>query len=98
MAPHPIWPGGPGDVDDLLAIAAIAGPILLLWFVTVALTGWLARRKDRDDGFWATLALFTGPIAMLAILLAPRAKPRVGPWRPGDPIPDASTDQARRPQ
>jgi hypothetical protein len=73
MAPQPFLPGGLPDLNDLLTglIPAIAG-ILVLWFVNIALVGWLARRKAREDGLWAVIALFLGPIALLAILLASR--------------------------
>jgi hypothetical protein len=40
-----------------------------LWLANVGLTGWLAGRRGRDDGLWAVLALFLGPLALVAVLV-----------------------------
>lgn len=69
MAPGPFLPNGFGSLDDLTkGIVPVIATFMFLWFVNVAITGWLARRKGREDGVWAVLALFLGPIALLAIL------------------------------
>ena len=66
--------GTPGGFDTrsfestLLTVTAI----LVVWFVLIGLTGWLAGRRNWDDGLWALLALLTGPIALLIVLLAPK--------------------------
>jgi hypothetical protein len=45
---------------------------LVVWFTIMAVTGWLAGRKRRGSGNWAFAALFTGPLALLLVLLLPR--------------------------
>ena len=56
-------------------IVATVSTFLFIWFVIMALTGWVAGRKGREDGLWTVLAIFFGPFALAAILLkAP--KPR----------------------
>lgn len=73
MPPQPNTSGFPGDLNDFLTGPILIGALILLaWFVMVGITGWLASIKGRDDGVWATVALFTGPIALIAILLLPR--------------------------
>lgn len=73
MAPTPILWGIPDELEKLLAgWVPYAGIFFGLWFLTMALTGWLARRRGRDDGMWALVALFLGPIALLAVALLPR--------------------------
>lgn len=76
MAPGPFLPFGFGSMDGLTSgIVQTVATLMLLWFVNVALTGWLARRKGRDDGVWAVLALFLGPVALLAILSRAKQAP-----------------------
>ena len=72
---YPSIPSGPWQ--DLMngAVPYLAG-ILLLYFANVALTGWLAGRRGRDDGLWAVFAMFSGPVALLALLLLPRKHPQ----------------------
>lgn len=73
MPPQPNTSGFPRDLNDFLSLPMVIGALILLaWFVIVGLTGWLASRKGRDDGAWATLALFFGPIALIAIIVLPR--------------------------
>ena len=77
-----------GDLD---AQARINGPFitavavfLLVWFSIMAVTGWLAGRRNREGGLWAAIAFFLGPIALLALLLIGRSarKPALSPlWR-----------------
>ena len=76
---------GSGELDGL---ARLSGPFLtavavflVAWFSIVALTGWLAGRRNRESGLWAAFALFTGPIALGALLLLPRPskKPAMSP-------------------
>lgn len=70
------------DFGDLQGAAAANGPLitavaifLVVWFSIVAITGWLAGRRNREGGLWAAFALFFGPIALLALLLrAPNEK------------------------
>ena len=63
----------PGDLDDILtSVTPYVGAFLVAWFVNMAAVGWLASRRNRDSGFWSVLALFTGPVALVAILLARR--------------------------
>ena len=62
-----IWP----VLDTRIVVALIA------WFVVCSITGWLASRKDRDGGFWFVLAMFSGPLAPLTLLvlaLMPRGR------------------------
>ena len=76
MSPNPEPFGRIGSLEDLLkGPVLLVGLIFLLWFLNMALVGWLAGRKGRESGYWAVLALFTGPIALVAILLAAR-RPR----------------------
>ena len=65
-----------GELD---ALAAANGPFivavtvfLIVWFSIMAVTGWLAGRRNRESGLWAAFAFFTGPLALLALLLLPR--------------------------
>ena len=51
------------------AVPVIAA-ILVLWFVNMGVTGWLAERKGRDGGLWSAIAVFIGPLALLAVVLA----------------------------
>lgn len=77
MGPGPIWGDGglPNINPTTMAFVQLVAVILFLWFVNMALTGWLAVRKGRDGGFWAVIALFIGPIALISILLKPRQDP-----------------------
>lgn len=54
---------------------------LIVWFTIMAVTGWLAGRRNRDGGLWAAFAFIGGPIALLALLLLPRRekKPALSP-------------------
>ena len=76
------------DFGELQGAAAANGPFitavaifLIAWFSIVAVTGWLAVRRNREGGLWAAFALFFGPIALLALLLrAPsKKKPALSP-------------------
>ena len=60
------------DLRALEAIVPLAVTVLGTWFACMALTGWLAGRRGRADGLWTVLAIFSGPIALLAVLLLPR--------------------------
>jgi hypothetical protein len=76
MNPQPFPAGGLGDFDPTwVGFIEVVGTALLLYFINIALVGWLARRKGRDDGVWAVLALFLGPIALVAILLKAKQAP-----------------------
>jgi hypothetical protein len=78
-------------LDDLMRWPMpliVAG--MVLWFVSVALTGWVASRKGRDDGFWAVVALFIGPIALVAVCLLPRRSTIATPS-----LPDVTSNDAR---
>jgi hypothetical protein len=75
----------PGWLDSAVAaqgpfIAAVT-IFLIVWFSIVALTGWLAGRRNRESGLWAAFAIFFGPFALLALLLLPRRdkKPALSP-------------------
>jgi uncharacterized protein (DUF983 family) len=73
--------------DTLAALEALArsnGPlivavtvVILVWLGSIAVVGWLADRRNREGGNWATLAMFFGPFAILALLVL--AKPAKGP-------------------
>jgi hypothetical protein len=63
---------GLSDSVQVRAAALAIGAFFLLWFVNMAITGFIARRQGRDDGLWAVLAFFVGPIALLTLLVAPR--------------------------
>lgn len=65
-------PGGfdPRFLEAVLPTLTIS---IIGWFVLVAATGWLAGRRNWDDGLWALLALLTGPVAFVIVLLAPKA-------------------------
>jgi hypothetical protein len=72
VAPGPFW-GGLGSFNETaMEFVALVAEILLVWFVNMAVTGWLARRRGRDGGLWAVIALFTGPFALAALLFKPR--------------------------
>ncbi len=65
-----------GELD---AMAAAQGPFivavivfLIVWFTIMALTGWLAGRRNREGGLWAAVAFFAGPLALITLLLLPR--------------------------
>jgi hypothetical protein len=69
------------DFGDLQAAAAANGPFitavtifLIAWFTNMAVTGWLAGRRNREGGLWAAFAFFAGPLALLALLALPRKK------------------------
>lgn len=86
MPPQPFGPGFSRDLEDFLTGPVITVSLLLfVYFVIVALTGWLASRKGRDDGLWAFLALITGPFALIAILLLPHRVKDTPP--PPPPVP-----------
>lgn len=44
---------------------------VLYWFTQATLTGWLATERGRSDGEWVLLGLLFGPIALIAVGLAP---------------------------
>jgi hypothetical protein len=76
------------DFDWLDSTAAAQGPFitavttfLIVWFTIVAITGWLAARRNREGGLWAAFALFTGPVALIVLLLLkrPEKKPSMSP-------------------
>ena len=78
----------PGGLGGLETLAAEQGPFivavtvfLIVWFTIVAITGWLAGRRNREGGLWAAFALFFGPFVLLALLLMPRRekKPSLSP-------------------
>ena len=89
--------------EEFDSLARTSGPIivavtvfLIVWFSIMAITGWLAGRRNREGGLWAAFAFFAGPIALIALLLMPRSerKPALSPlWaeleEKGDPNPDA---------
>lgn len=54
----------------------VLGPVFLLWFVNMAVTGWLAGRRGWNDGVWTVVAIFLGPIALLVVLVAPGSRER----------------------
>ena len=44
---------------------------VLYWFAQAILTGWLATERGRDPVAWLPLGLLFGPIATIAVGLAP---------------------------
>jgi cyanate permease len=54
--------------ETLVVAVLVAGVVALL------LTPWLARRKQRNVGFWVVMVLLFGPLALLAILFVPAKK------------------------
>ena len=78
-------------MGELEAAAYINGPFitavtvfLIVWFTIMAVTGWLAARRNREGGLWAAFAFFFGPLALVTLLLMPRQdkKPALSPlWR-----------------
>lgn len=71
--PTTFWPGVISDIEKLLSTTVVvAGTIIVLWIVNMGLTGWLAGRKGRESGLWTVIACFTGPLALIAILLVAR--------------------------
>ena len=50
----------------------LGAAIIVVWLVCAGLSGWIAGRRNRDDGLWAVGGLFLGPIALIAILLMPK--------------------------
>jgi hypothetical protein len=70
------WGGGiPNLTEDTIRFLTFCAILLVVWFSIMAVTGWLAGRKGREGGMWAVLALFTGPFALAAVLLASRKEP-----------------------
>ena len=70
--------GLPGDWRDLLNDALPGlGVIALLWFTNMAFSGWVAGLKGRDSGLWTIVALFIGPVALIAVLLLPKGAPKL---------------------
>jgi hypothetical protein len=76
VAPHPNWVGDLEWWDLLSGGMPVLAVIVGLWLANVALTGWLAGRRGRDDGLWAVLALFLGPLALIAVLVLPPKRAR----------------------
>jgi hypothetical protein len=73
--PPTLFPGL-GSLDDLTTgIVPLVASIMFVWFVNIGVVGWLARRKGREDGVWAVLAIFFGPFALIAILLKAKQAP-----------------------
>jgi hypothetical protein len=68
--PSPLenWANDP----EVQALMLTLGAVIVVWFSCVALAGWLATRRGRDDGLWAAIAMFVGPIAPLILLVLPR--------------------------
>jgi hypothetical protein len=68
------WGGAPDleTLRDLLPFLPVLSVIIALWFTNMALTGWLAGRRGRNDGLWAVIAFFLGPIALVAVILMPQ--------------------------
>lgn len=55
----------------------IGAAIIVAWLACAGLAGWIAGRRNRDDGLWAVGGLFLGPLALLAVMLLPkRTEPR----------------------
>jgi hypothetical protein len=72
----PIWGGnGLGLDQSMMEFVAFAAKILVIWFAIMGVTGWQAGRRGRDGGTWAVIAFFTGPFALIALLLLPRQVP-----------------------
>jgi len=46
--------------------------ILLWWGAAIGFTGWLAHEKGRHPLLWGLLAVFFSPIALIALIGAPR--------------------------
>ena len=59
------------DPNDGAALVPIAA-FLVVWFTIMGLTGWLAGKRGRSSGDWALLALITGPLALLLVVVLPR--------------------------
>lgn len=74
MSPHPGLPGLPARA--LADVLMVLGPVFLLWFANMAITGWLAGRRGWNDGVWTVVAIFLGPVALLAVLVAPGSRER----------------------
>ena len=47
------------------------GLIVVFWVMQAALTGWLADERGREFVPWAVTGLIFGPLALLAVGLAP---------------------------
>jgi hypothetical protein len=92
--------------DWLQSTAAAQGPwitavtvFLIVWFAIVAITGWLAARRNREGGLWAALALFIGPIALGLLLWLPRRaeRPALSPlWEQLEAKESAATSDGRK--
>ena len=74
----------PANLDDFLTPEIRLGAtIIITWLICAGLAGWLAGRRNRDDGLWAVMGLFLGPIAVIAVLLLPKrteARPLTPLW------------------
>jgi hypothetical protein len=61
--------------DDIQLMENMTTALLVLTIASIVATIWLARRKRLSVGFWATMALLFGPLALVAILFA-AARPK----------------------
>ncbi len=48
------------------------------WAFGVGFTAWLAQEKGRNPLLWGLLAVFCNPVALLALIGAPRKESRRG--------------------
>jgi hypothetical protein len=56
--------------------------LVLLAALLIAACGWIASKKGRSASGWVGLALLFGPLALIAVCLAPR--------KPANPLPSAA--------
>ena len=67
----------PNLEDYLTPEVRLGAAVIVCWLICAGLAGWIAGRRNRDDGLWTVAGLFLGPIALLVILLIPgSAQPR----------------------
>jgi hypothetical protein len=86
------WTGQLPDIEELRAILPAFAAIVVTWLVIMAVTGWLAGRRGRDDGLWAVIGLLLGPVAPVLLLLLPRRE-RTGPLETMPPTPPGYTGE-----
>ena len=91
-----------GNLDAFLTPEVKLGAtVILVWLVCAGLSGWIAGRRNRDDGLWTVFGLFAGPVALAAILLLPRStkeRPLTPLWAELEKKERQEQERARREQ
>ncbi len=51
--------------------------LIIWWAAGIGFTAWLAGEKGRSPGLWLLLAVFLNPVALIALIGAPRKEAEV---------------------